>query len=431
MNKQKWDLKTIVLYGINSVIGSGIFLLPGSAYKSIGASSVFAYLFVFALVMSIALCFAECASRFEESGGPYLYSRKAFGNFIGYEVGVMKWIVSIIAWAAMAVGFVTAMSAIYPPLADPLTRKMVSTVIIIVLSIVNLYGVNIMAYLNNISTVAKLIPLLIFVIGGLFFTKLANFTPLMPENISSSSIATAIIVVFYAFTGFENIGIAAGDMENPKVNVPKALIISMTFVSVVYFFVQFNCVGTLGNTLGNTSTPVSDAMGTFLGSSGKLLVTIGTLISIGGINIAGSFNTPRCASSLAEGGLLPTCFCKRNSHNVPYIAVLITGVLSLILAFSGSFVELAAISVVSRFTQYIPTCLAVPFLRKGSTEAASSFRVPGGYFFPVLAVVVSVWLLANTDSFKLLAGLGGLIVIAPLYFLMHRKVNISVLDENK
>lgn len=257
-------------------------MLPGSAYKLLGPGSLLAYLFVFILVMSVALCFAECGSMFEESGGPYLYSRKAFGEFFGYEVGVMKWIVSIIAWATMAVAFATALSALVPQLSDPASQKMVAIVLIVVLSVVNLFGVNIMAYLNNISTIGKLVPMAVFLVGGLFFIHMENFTPFIPEGTTSASVSAAVITVFYAFTGFENVGVAAGDMENPTKNVPKALIFSMSIVSLIYFVIQFHCIGTLGSALGSTDTPVADAMGTFLGAKGALLVTLGTLVSVGG-----------------------------------------------------------------------------------------------------------------------------------------------------
>lgn len=421
MSDKKWSLKTVILYGINCVIGSGIFLLPGSAYKLLGLGSLLAYLFVFILVMSVALCFAECGSMFAESGGPYLYARKAFGEFFGYEVGVMKWIVSIIAWATMAVAFATALSAFLPQFSDAASQKIVAIGIIGVLSVVNLFGVNIMAYLNNISTIGKLVPMAVFVIGGVFFINMGNFTPFIPEGTTAASVSAAIITVFYAFTGFENVGVAAGDMENPTKNVPKALILSMSIVSVIYFIIQFHCIGTLGSVLDSTDTPVADAMGTFLGSKGTMLVTLGTLVSVGGLNIASSFNTPRCAQALADGELLPECFRKCNKHNVPYISVIITGVLALLLTLTGSFTELAAISVISRFSQYIPTCIAVPVLRRNHPELEAGYKVPFGYLFPVIAVAASVWLLVNTEVYKLAAGLGAMVIVAPLYFIMKSK----------
>ena len=395
MNEKKWNLKTIVLYGINCVVGSGIFLLPGSAYQLLGPSSLLAYLFVLILVMSVALCFAECGSMFEQSGGPYLYAREAFGDFFGYEVGVMKWIVSIIAWATMAVGFTTALSAIFPAAADPFVNKAIAIGIITVLSIINLFGVNIMAYLNNISTIAKMIPMVIFVIGGLFFLKGSNFTPFLKDGMNMNSISAAVITVFYAFTGFENVGVAAGDMENPKKNVPKALIISMSIVSVIYFLIQFNCIGTLGTNLSGTSTPVADAMGTFLGNKG--------------------------AQALADGGLLPKTLSKCNRRKVPYVAVFITGMLAVLLTLTGSFTELAAISVISRFSQYIPTCLAVIALRKKSDGKKDGYRVPLGYTFPVIAILASIWLIFHTEVYKLIAGLGAMVVVAPIYFIMKKR----------
>lgn len=424
MNDKKWNLQTIVLYGINSVIGSGIFLLPGSAYDHLGPASLLAYLFVFVLVMSIALCFAECGSMFEQSGGPYLYAKQAFGDFFGYEVGVMKWIVSIIAWATMAVGFSTALSALIPQIASPVLQKTIAIGIILTLSLVNLLGINIMAYLNNIATVAKLIPMAIFILGGIWYVEGSNYTPFIPADLTINSVSTAFIIVFFAFTGFENLGVAAGDMENPKRNVPLALIISMSFVSVVYFFVQFNCVGILGADLGGTKTPVADAMGRVWGSNGLLLVTLGTLISIGGLNIASSFNTPRCAQALAEGRLLPKFMMKNNKYNVPYISVLITGGLAILLTLTGSFAELAAISVISRFSQYIPTCIAVPVLRKKSFGHAG-YKVPFGLLVPAIAVVASLWLLANADLYKLVTGLGAMVLVAPLYILMKNYSSVE------
>lgn len=338
----------------------------------------------------------------------------------------MKWIVSIIAWATMAVGFTTALSAIFPAAADPFVNKAIAIGIITVLSIINLFGVNIMAYLNNISTIAKMIPMVIFVIGGLFFLKGSNFTPFLKDGMNMNSISAAVITVFYAFTGFENVGVAAGDMENPKKNVPKALIISMSIVSVIYFLIQFNCIGTLGTNLSGTSTPVADAMGTFLGNKGALLVTLGTLVSIAGLNICGSFNTPRCAQALADGGLLPKTLSKCNRRKVPYVAVFITGMLAVLLTLTGSFTELAAISVISRFSQYIPTCLAVIALRKKSDGKKDGYRVPLGYTFPVIAILASIWLIFHTEVYKLIAGLGAMVVVAPIYFIMKKRKSASV-----
>lgn len=264
-------------------------------------------------------------------------------------------------------------------------------------------------------------PMTVFVIGGMFFLKADHFTPMFPEGMAVSSVSAAIITVFYAFTGFENVGVAAGDMDNPTKNVPKALIISMSFVSLVYILVQLNCIGILGSDLAGNATPVADALGRGIGSKGALLVTIGTLISVGGLNVTCAFNTPRCAQALSDGGLLPEIMGKKNKHNVPHIAVIITAVLATLLTLTGTFTELAAISTISLFSQYIPTCLAVIVLRKKHPEMEAKYKAPGGMVLPLLAVVASIWLLCNTQSYQLLAGLGALVLIAPLYFVRKKR----------
>lgn len=131
--------------------------------------------------------------------------------------------------------------------------------------------------------------------------------------------------------------------------------------------------------------------------------------------------TPRCAQALADGGLLPESFKKCNRHHVPYISVVITGVLALLLTLTGSFAELAAISVISRFSQYIPTCIAVPVLRKKHPEMKAGYQVPFGCLFPAIAVIASAWLLIHTELYKLIAGLGAMVVVAPLYLVMKSR----------
>ncbi|AKN32730.1 amino acid permease [Clostridium carboxidivorans P7] len=415
---KKLGLFSIILLGINSVIGTGIFLLPGNVYKILGPGSLLAYLLVLLLVMSMALCFAEASSMFQRSGGPYLYARAAFGEFIGFEVGTMKWVVSIIAWATMAVGFVTALAKIVPAVQNTMVSKTLVACIILGLGLLNLLGVNLMKFLNNIATIGKLVPLVLFIAVGLFFLNKGNFTPLFPYGHSSFNISEAVILVFYAFTGFENIGVTAGDMKNPEKNIPKAIIISMTLISIIYFLVQLISIGTLGVKLHNSTTPVADAMASFLGGTGGILVTMGTLISIAGINIAASFITPRCAVALAEDNLLPKSLAKTNKKNAPYIAVILTVAFSLVLAMNGSFTQLAAISVIARFSQYIPTCLSVIILRKKRKDLKANFRVPFGPVIPIFAVSASAWLIFNADKMKLVFGLGAMIILIPIYFIM-------------
>ncbi len=416
-DKKKLGLWSIVLLGLNAVIGSGIFLLPGKAMKIMGPGSIWVYLFDMILVMAMALCFAEAAGIFNKNGGPYVYAREAFGEFVGFEVGIMKWAVGIIAWATMAVGFPTALAKVWPAAAQPSTKNMIAILILVVLGCVNILGVNAAKYMNNIITVGKLVPLIFFVAVGIFFIKGGNFVPMFPSKVTGATFGSAAILIFYAFTGFESIAVAAEDMDNPQKNLPIAIVITMILVSIIYVLTQTVAIGTLGSKLAVSATPVADSAATFFGGFGGILVTAGTLVSIGGINIAASFITPRSGVALAEDGLLPKAIAKKNKADAPYIAIIVTVLLAIPIVISGSFTQLAAISVVSRFAQYIPTCLSILVFRKRK-DLQSTFKVPFGPVFPILSVVVSLWLLTQANKVQIIWGLGALLIGIPLYFIM-------------
>lgn len=417
--KNKMGLFSIILLGVNAIIGSGIFLLPNKAYSLVGTSSLFVFFFDALLVITIALCFAEAAGLFKENGGPYIYAKKAFGNFIGFEVGFIKWIISMIAWATMANGFATAMGQIFPQMNSHLSQIIIMTIVIIGLSIINLFGVEWSKTVNNLATVGKIIPLIIFIVVGIFFIKGTNFHPITPTKANFTTFGSASLLIFYAFTGFESIAVAAEDMNKPQKNLPQAIIMVMTIVSIFYLLIQIVSIGVLGPHLAKATTPIQAAMTNFMGSGGMVIVALGELISIGGINIASSFITPRSAVALADDGLLPKFMKKRLKNNAPVWAIIITGIITLPIALSGSFTTLAAISVVSRFAQYLPTCLSILVFRKTMKDIDRPFKIPFGPIIPTIAIIVSIWLLSKATMQNLMWGFGGLVVAIPFYFIMR------------
>ena len=418
----KFGFWSIVLLGINGIVGTGIFLLPNKAYSIIGSASLGVLLFDAVIAGCIALCFAEAASLFTRNGGPYLYAKHALGDFWAFEVGVLKWIVTVIAWAAMAVGFATALGAAVPALSGDFAKDVISFILIVGLTVVNIFGVNVSKFVNNLITISKLVPLTLFIAIGIFFINGANFTPVFPQDIYvDGSFAQAAVLLFFAYTGFEVIAIAAEDMKNPKKNLPRAIIMCMLLVSILYMAILAVSIGVLGTDLANTKAPVQDAFNVIVGPIGMYIVLVGTLISMGGINFAEAYYAPRVATSMAEDGMPPSALAKRNRYNAPYIAAIVTAIASVLLAWSGSFTTLAAISAVSRFTQYLPTCLAVIIFRRKWADKARSYTIPGGYLIPVIAIGTSLWMLAQAQTNQLLWGLGGCIVILPFYYSYWKK----------
>lgn len=427
----KFGFWSIVLLGINGIVGTGIFLLPNKAYSIIGSASLGVLLFDAVIAGCIALCFAEAASLFTRNGGPYLYAKHALGDFWAFEVGVLKWIVTVIAWAAMAVGFATALGAAVPALSGDFAKDVISFILIVGLTIVNIFGVNVSKFVNNLITISKLVPLALFIAIGIFFINGANFTPVFPQDVYvDGSFAQAAVLLFFAYTGFEVIAIAAEDMKNPKKNLPRAIIMCMLLVSVLYMAILAVSIGVLGTDLANTKAPVQDAFNVIVGPVGMYIVLVGTLISMGGINFAEAYYAPRVATSMAEDGMLPNALAKRNRYNAPYVAAIVTAIASVLLAWSGSFTTLAAISAVSRFTQYLPTCLAVIIFRRKWADKARSYTIPGGYLIPVIAIGTSLWMLAQAQTNQLLWGLGGCIVILPFYYSYWKKKKAGLIKDH-
>lgn len=418
--KDKFGLWSIVLLGINSIIGTGIFLLPNRAYALMGPSSLLILLFDAFLAGCLALCFAEVAGFFSRNGGPYLYAKAAFGDFVGYEVGVLKLVVTIIAWAAMAVGFATALGAAFPFFAGDTMKNLIAAVLIGGLTIMNIAGVKISKILNNLMTISKLVPLCVFIAVGLFFVNGSNFTPFVPTHMADGAFANAAITMFFAYTGFEAIAVAAEDFKDPKKDLPRGIILTMIIVTIIYMLVVGISIGILGPELAVDKAPIQTAFGRAVGPVGAYFILLGTLFSMGGINLAESFIAPRACTSLAEDGMLPAFLNRRTSWGTPWASSVVVAILSILLAWSGSFTTLAAISAVSRFTQYLPTVLSVIVFRRKWKDRERTYKIPGGIFVPVVAFLTSLWMLSNAKPMQLVWGLGGILVIAP-YYLVYKK----------
>lgn len=432
---KKFGLWSIVLLGFNSIIGSGIFLLPSALYKFAGNWSV-AIVFITGLIVStIALCFAEAAGKFTKNGAAYVYTREAFGDFAGFEVGFLKWVMQCVAWGVMAVALTDIVSTTCGFNDNIVAKQIMIVSIITVLTIVNLFGVNAAKIVNNISTFAKIIPLLFLIVVGIWYINPSFIIPTLNHAtvdatqpvyaLSFSTLGAALILCFYSFTGFETFGTAAEDMEDPKKNLPKAICLIMGIVIIFYAIVMAVTIGILGPNVTNSLTPLADAARVISGDFGYWLISIGSIISIIGINIAASFHIPRALLPLSDDKMVPKYFGLKNKKGVPYIAIIASAIVTVPIALSGSFSTLAMLSVVARFAQYIPTCISVLIFRKKFANQEKSFTAPFGPILPITGVVICLWLLSQQDLTKILFGLAAMVLIAPLYIWAQKKAKLE------
>lgn len=413
----------VVALGINGVIGTGIFFLPGLAAGFMGPASILVMAFAALLAFLIALCFAEVGSHYRGTGGAYLYALRVHGDGVGFFIGWINCGITVAAWGALINGLAAAVAHFVPELGEGAPRVAFIIGVMFALTIINLRGAKIGAQVANVFTAAKLIPLLVFIVVGLFYIEGDRFVPFAPHGYDSFFDATMLI--FYAFVGFETQVIPAGEMKNPQRAVPLSLMIVLGLVTVVYLLVQVVATGTFAELAGNAN-PVAAASEGFLGSNGGTFIALGIVVSVAGINAAAALVGPRRLFALAENGHLPRALANTNSKGVPALSVWIVFVLAAVVAVSGSFKDLALISVVGRFAQYISTAIAALILRwRNRSEARdpSRFTLPFGPVIPVLAIVLSVIVLSQSEPRRLV--IGGIAVASGLpvylYILWRRR----------
>lgn len=408
----RWDLTAIA---INTIIGAGIFGLPAKVQALIGSYSLVAFVLCAMIIGFIVLCYAEVSSRFSSTGGPYLYAKEAFGSLVGFEVGWLYWIVRVTTFAANCNLFVTYLGFFVPSANEGALRIMFISLIVLIITVVNFIGVRETTVMTNVFTIGKIVPLLIFVAVGLFFIQPSNFSfNLVPEYGAFSS---AVLLLIYAFVGFEAAVIPAGETKEPEKNVPFAILTALGIVAVLYIFIQIVSIGTLPE-LAQSQRPLADAATVFLGTFGAAFITVGALISIFGNLNVGVLSATRLLFGMSEQKELPAVLAKTHARfKTPYISILITAVVILVLTIQSSFITALTIATITRLLVYATTCLALPVLRKRSDLPTAPFSAPLGVLAAVLSLVLIVWLLTNVDFAKegvaiLIAAAAGLLLYA-------------------
>lgn len=416
---------SIVLLGVNGIIGSGAFLLPQSIYKDAGFVIGMATILVASVAtIMIALCYADLAGKIDGSGGAWLYCYTAWGRYVGFQVALFVWFSAVITISTEVSALLRIFRNIVPALENHWISVGVGVVIVAILAVINLFSLKIVKVIDNLSSGVKIATAIFFIIAGAFFLKSVNFHPAFPggsfqAHAAVSDFSSAYSVAFYLFTGFSFLTIAARQMKNPQKNLPRALVVVVLCVAVVYLGIQFMVVGNLGAGTANTTIPVATAMLHSLGEWAYYLVIAGTAVSVFGVAFATSFEAPILAASLSdEHNLLPDWIAKRNKAGSPWVAVLITSTLAAVLLLTGSYVFLATCVVCASAAQYIPTILATVKLRKLSVPKGT-FRLKGAglWIVVVLALVASSYLFVGFTWKVIVISVALLVVGTVIYFI--------------
>lgn len=399
----------LVAMCINAVVGSGVFLLPSESYRLLGPFSLWIPLLAVVPVFILVLCFAEAASHFTEPGGAYLYAKTAFGDFIGFETGWMNWLARVTSLASLSNGFVLTLARHYPELGEGGPRAAVIISTLAILAGIHLLGVRYGAASIYIFTAGKLIPLTIFIVVALFAWK-HNPIPGSFAISEEMDLRQAWLFVLFAYAGFENLGVPAGEYKNPRRDLPMALLIGILAIGTLYSLAQLASMSALPD-LSLTKTPVADAAFAIMGAGGAAMITIGAMLSMAGTNSGTMLEGSRMLYALSlDRARVAAISYVHPRFRTPTVAIVIHATFAVALALGGTFAKLALFSAVARLTTYLFTCLAVPRLRKLN----EGFRTPG-LIVPVLGTLIAAasFLCLNRQQF--IAAAIALIVGAIVY----------------
>lgn len=384
----------VATIAMNGVIGSGIFALPAVAIAQAGAFSPWLFLLCGILILTVALTLARNASFFETTGGPIVYTTAAFGRFVGFQTGLLIYVSRVAAIAASANLLVSYAVPLWSPLASGTPRTIAVVSYILLATVLNAVGVRAGMTVLYLISILKLLPLLLLILVGVPEIEWATIAD--AKIATSETVVSTMLVLMYAFIGFEFSLINAGETRDARSAIPRTLVKTVLAVAIAYALIQLVAVS-IGPDLGNSETPLVELAQRLMGPTGALLLSVGVVFSIGGGSLTSLLTAPRLTYALSRDGTLPGWFGAVNERtHVPVNSILFCGALSIALAVSQQFIWLATLSTIIRLLTYALCIAALPVIERKLPTEAGQFRIPGGLMIPGIALVLTVWLLTHS-----------------------------------
>ena len=403
---------------INITIGGGIFRLPANVAGSLGPGAPIAYLVCAAAMGLIVYCIAAAGRRVSLTGGPYAYVGTAFGPYIGFVSGVLLYMLGTFATAAVSTVFAASLGQLVPALSGTAASIGVLVIAYAFWSVINLRGVTLSVRLNTIATIAKLLPLVLVAVGGAFHINADHLRiAVMPP---AGDVARTSLILIFAFAGIECALVPSGEVRDSARTVPRAIALAMIAITVLYIALQVVAQGVLGDNLPNaTAAPLADAAGLSLGGWARSLLLAGAAISTFGYLGGMTLSMPRMLFALARDGFLPKALAAVDPiHSAPQTAIVVQSILTLVLAASGTFVQLAILANISALVLYFGCALAAWRLHQQGAAGVPTGGAAGA-IVPWIACAVIIWLLTGVSSLEWL-GFVICIIIATMIYAVAR-----------
>ena len=408
----------------NEVVGSGIYRLPGGMVKAGGTAAPLAYLACLVAMAAIVLCFAEAGSRVPTSGGPYGYVEAAFGKMPAFVAGVLLWLSSVLACGGIAVALADTVAAAFPVFTAPLLHHLVEISVLALMAGINLIGVDLASRFLGWATLVKLLPLLLFVVVGGIGLAIGHGAPAAPiRHAPTDGFGRAAILATFALTGMETPLAASGEVREPARTVPRALLLAMGMVGLLYVAIQLIAQSLLGAGLVDSSAPLADALG-IIDPRLRLPLLAGAFFSMLiwlGSDLLGA---PRVLFAFGRDRLLPSALGKVHPRwRTPHVAIVTHFLLAVGLALTGTFEDLAVLSTLAIAPLYMLVCASAVKLRHDNVAILGKpLALPGLPFIAAFGIICMIVLIrfGQPNEIKALAGV--LIGSSLLYLVMRRAV---------
>lgn len=406
---KKLGFWSIVLLTINSIVGAGIFLSTGSVVSMSGTNAPLVYGFAACFAAILAITFASAAKYVSKSGAAYAYAKVAFGDNVGFYVGITRFIASSIAWGVMATGVVKTIISILKGNSNSFFSITIGFFILMLsLLIINLMGQKAFEIINNFSTIGKLLALITVIITGIIIVintdvnRFQEINCIVSSNINLSTWVMAVIAAFYAFTGFESVASGSEDMEKPEKNLPKAIPLAVVAIALIYIGIILISMMINPEAIVKTKEVVA-LVAVFKMPLIKNIVLYGSLISMFGINVAASFSTPRILEAISKEKQISPWFKKRTKNNFPLRAFIVTIIIASILpmAFQYNMTNIIVLSSISRFIQFliVPIGIIMFYYEKNVGHVLKNVRKNWitDVLIPFFSLILTIFLLIEFD----------------------------------
>jgi APA family basic amino acid/polyamine antiporter len=404
---------------VSSTIGAGIFVIPATVAKGLGSTAPLAFVCCAIAMILFVTCFAIAGSRVSLTGGLYAYVEVAFGRYIGFLAGMLYFLTALGAVAGVVNVLANSIALVVPFLASPSMRIVVMFAVYAVLVLINIRGVRKGAGAVTVITIAKLLPLLLFIGAGMFFIHPPNLT--WTGWPTSKSLGDAVVLLMFAFVGIEVALIPSGEVKDPVRTVPRSAYLALVVTTIIYVLIQVVAQGTLGADLANyPDAPLAESATKFLGDIGRTILLAGATISAFGFVTSDILSSPRMIFAFGRDGALPEFFAHVHPrYRSPDVAIITYSAIAFALSVSGTFEQLAVLSNVAVLLMYFLCCAGCWVLinRDVRTDpAAAGLNFPGMKIIPALAIIAIIWILAHA-SIREFAVTAVVLVVASVFYL--------------